>query len=376
MTTLGRRKIAVFSPFLNPVGVKRATFALGQEFSKNGYDVDMLSVHREWEGLEFLNNMKLTYLSTKFKDVPTQGYFVFRAISFLLALRTLFTLSSYLKSKSPNILFVSMMPTLAWCCLKLSGKLSDTNFVVSIQGFPRNNLFRRLIWKKVLRDSVDVIAESEDLKKKIKKMTGLTENFSSIYNPHFENQNEIKVEEKFTNPAFSYILGLGRLTKQKNFSLLIRAFSLLDEQKDLQLIIIGDGEERSKLETLSRKLKIDNKVKFLGNLDQPLGYLESAEMLVIPSLWEGLPRVAVEAQALRTPIISACSVGGLGEILLDGEAGIITKPNDPDDMKNGIEKYLDNKEMARNHSELAYINLARFSVKKSAGEYLARFSRY
>ena len=118
MTTLGRRKIAVFSPFLNPVGVIRATFALGQEFSKNGYDVDMLSVHREWEGLEFLNNMKLTYLSTKFKDVPTKGYFVFRAISFLLALRTLFTLSSYLSSKSPNILFVSMMPTLAWCCLK------------------------------------------------------------------------------------------------------------------------------------------------------------------------------------------------------------------------------------------------------------------
>ncbi len=376
MTTLGRRKIAVFSPFLNSVGVKRATFALGQEFSKNGYDVDMLSVHREWEGLEFLNNMKLTYLSTKFKDVPTKGYFVFRAISFLLAFRTLFTLSSYLKSKSPNILFVSMMPTLAWCCLKLSGKLSDTNFVVSIQGFPRNNLFRRLVWKKVFRDSVDVIAESEDLKKKVKKMTGLTENLSSIYNPHFENQNEIRVEKEFTNPAFRYILGLGRLTKQKNFSLLILAFSLLDEQKGMQLIIIGDGEERSKLEALSRKLKIDNKVKFLGNLDQPLGYLESAEMLVIPSLWEGLPRVAVEAQALRTPIISACSAGGLGEILMGGEAGIITKPNDPEDMKKGIEKYLDNKEMSRNHSELAYINLSRFSVKKSAEEYLAKFSRY
>ena len=62
-----------------------------------------------------------------------------------------------------------MMPTLAWCCLKLSGKLSDTNFVVSIQGFPRNNLFRRLVWKKVFRDSVDVIAESDDLKKKLKK---------------------------------------------------------------------------------------------------------------------------------------------------------------------------------------------------------------
>ena len=56
-------KIAVFSPFLNPVGVKRATFGLSKKFSENGYDVDLLSIHKEWDDLDFNQNMNLIYLS-------------------------------------------------------------------------------------------------------------------------------------------------------------------------------------------------------------------------------------------------------------------------------------------------------------------------
>ena len=63
-------------------------------------------------------------------------------------------------------------------------------------------------------------------------------------------------------------------------------------------------------------------------------------MIVIPSLWEGLPRVAVEAQALRTPIISSCKEGGLGEILLNGEAGQIAKKDNLDDLVKAIKNYL------------------------------------
>ena len=54
-------KIAVFSPFLNPVGVKMATFGLSKKFSENGYDVDLLSIHKEWEDLNFNQKMNLIY---------------------------------------------------------------------------------------------------------------------------------------------------------------------------------------------------------------------------------------------------------------------------------------------------------------------------
>ena len=355
------KKITIFSPFLNPVGVKRATFALAKMFSKNGYYVDMLSVHKEWDDLVFPDNMKLTYLSTNFKNFPTKGFFVFRIVSLLIGFRSLFSLASFLRSNKPEILFVSMMPVIAWLGLKLSGKSKKINLVISIQGYPKDSLFRRIIWKKVFKESKDVVVESEGLMKKIKKMTGVSDNLSFVYNPHFEKQNEISAESKFIKPDYRYILGLGRLTKQKNFKLLIQSFSLIDDSYGVKLIIIGDGEERARLKKFMKKLKMDSKIKFLGNLEEPLGYLENAEMLVISSLWEGLPRVAIEAQALKTPIVSACYEGGLGEILMDGKAGIITRKNNVDDMKKAMDTYLLNPELASTHAEIGHKNLSRFS---------------
>ena len=56
------KKIAIFSPFLNPVGVKEATFGLSKKFSENNFSVDLLSVHKEWEDMEFAQNMNLSLI--------------------------------------------------------------------------------------------------------------------------------------------------------------------------------------------------------------------------------------------------------------------------------------------------------------------------
>ena len=370
------KNITVFSPFLNPVGVKRATFGLAKVFSQNYYNVNLLSVHREWEGLKLEENMKIIYLSTIFKRMPTKGFLIFRLVSLIIGFRTVFSLASYLKSNRTEILFVSMMPTIAWLALKFSGKSKEINFVISLQGFPRENIFRRVIWRKIFNASKDVIAESEGLMKKVIKMTGISKNVNFIYNPHFENQDEIRNKSEFVKLDYKYILGLGRLTKQKNFSMLIEAFNLIDHSNGLKLIIIGDGEEKSKLKNLVNKLKINSNVLFLGKIEDPFGYIENSEILVIPSLWEGLPRVAIEAQALKTPIISACKEGGLEEILMNGHAGIIVENHDVNEMKNSIEKYLKNPKIALSHSELGLKNISRFSLETSAKKYLTKFSNY
>ena len=206
-------------------------------------------------------------------------------------------------------------------------------------------------------------------------MTG-NANLNYIYNPHFEDQNDFNKNFNNINEECDFILGLGRLTKQKNFKLLIHAFSNLTNIDNLNLLIIGDGEEKANLEKLIEKLDLSSRVKLLGELKNPLGYVKKARILVIPSLWEGLPRVAVEAQALRTPIISSCEEGGLGEILMNGDAGQITKKNDPIEMKNAIEKYIQDESLAKDHAKLAYDNLNRFSLSSSSKKYLDIFSRY
>ena len=373
-------KIAVFSPFLNPVGVKRATFGLSKKFSENGYEVDLLSIHKEWDDLDFNQNMNLIYLSKLFKNFPTKGYLIFRIVSILVSLRTVFALSKYLKNNNPDILFVSMMPFVAWLGLKLSGK-PDIKFIISIQGHPRNNLFRRVAWKNVFKSADRVIAESKSLQNLIFEMTNSYKNLSYIYNPHFEKQDEFKIESKNMNEFGNYIIGVGRLTKQKNFSLLINAFSKINFIKDTKLIIVGDGEERKYLNKLIQKLdkesrdkKLSSRIIFTGEVQEPLIYIGNAKMIVIPSLWEGLPRVAIEAQALKTPIISSCNEGGLGEILLDGNAGILTIPDDVDDLVNAINLYENDESLASKNAQEGFKNIDRFSLRSSSNKYLKIFS--
>ena len=373
-------KIAVFSPFLNPVGVKRATFGLSKKFSENGYEVDLLSIHKEWEDLNFNQKMNLIYLSKLFKNFPTKGFLIFRIVSILVALRTVFALSNYIKKNNPNILFVSMMPFVAWLGLKLSGK-SEVKFVVSIQGYPRNNLFRRIVWKKVFKSADRVIAESKSLQSLLAEMTESYKNLSYIYNPHFENQNEFNIQSNNFNEFSNYIIGLGRLTKQKNFKLLINAFSKINFIKDTKLIIVGDGEEKKYLKKLVQKLdkknpdiKLSSRIIFTGEVKDPLNYIKNAKMIIIPSLWEGLPRVAIEAQALKTPIISSCSKGGLGEILLDGKAGILTIPRDENDLINAINLYEKNEALALRHAKEGFKSINRFSLESSSNSYLKVFS--
>ncbi len=367
------KKIAIFSPFLNPVGVKRATFGLSKKFSENGYDINLLSVHKEWEDLKITKNMKLISLSTIFKNFPTTGYFTFRFTSFFISIRTIFTLSKYLKINKPKILFVSMMPFVAWLALKFSKEL-NTKLILSIQGYPRNNIFRRFIWKKVFKDADKVITESKSLKKLIHQMTNTEKNLKCIYNPHFENQDEFQTTKETIKESSNYILGLGRLTKQKNFKLLIHAFEKLKNRDDLKLIIVGDGEEKYSLEKISKNLNLNSRIIFTGQLNNPLDYIKNAKMLIIPSLWEGLPRVAIEAQALKTPIISACYEGGLGEILINGDAGQLTPKNNINDLAEAIKKYLDDEKFANNHAEKAFKNINRFSLESSSREYLKVFS--
>ena len=373
-------KIAVFSPFLNPVGVKRATFGLSKKFSENGYEVDLLSIHKEWDDLDFNQNMNLIYLSKLFKNFPTKGYLIFRIVSILVSLRTVFALSKYLKNNNPDILFVSMMPLVAWLGLKLSGK-PGIKFIISIQGYPRNNLFRRVAWKNVFKSADRVIAESKSLQNLIFEMTNSYKNLSYIYNPHFEEQDEFKIESKNMNEFGNYIIGVGRLTKQKNFSLLINAFSKINFIKDTKLIIVGDGEERKYLNKLIQKLdkesrdkKLSSRIIFTGEVQEPLGYIRNAKMIVIPSLWEGLPRVAIEAQALKTPIISSCNEGGLGEILLDGNAGILTIHDDVDDLVNAINLYENDESLASKNAQEGFKNIDRFSLRSSSNKYLKIFS--
>jgi glycosyltransferase involved in cell wall biosynthesis len=137
------------------------------------------------------------------------------------------------------------------------------------------------------------------------------------------------------------ILGAGRLTRQKDFPTLIRAFALVAAQRDCRLMILGEGQERSALEGLAAELGLSDRVALPGFVTDAMGYMAHARLFVLSSAWEGFGMVLVEAMAMGTPVVSTDCPSGPREILRDGELGPLVPIADPEALASAMLQVLD-----------------------------------
>ncbi len=124
------------------------------------------------------------------------------------------------------------------------------------------------------------------------------------------------------------IIGMGRLTYQKGFDVLIRAIGLVLKDFPVRLIILGDGHKKNELQGLTKHLHIQDYIKFLGFKKNPYPYLKNADLFVLSSRWEGSPNALTEALALGTPCIATNCESGPLEILRGGELGPLVPVGD------------------------------------------------
>ncbi|MGV0024236.1 glycosyltransferase [Phormidesmis priestleyi] len=130
------------------------------------------------------------------------------------------------------------------------------------------------------------------------------------------------VEHPWLTDEQPVILGVGRLSPEKDFSTLIRAFAIVRQQRPARLIILGDGEQRSFLEALVQTLGLEKDVALPGFVENPYAYMSRAAVLVLSSVTEAFGNVVVEAMAVGTPVVSTrCRQGGPLEILDNGRYG-------------------------------------------------------
>jgi glycosyltransferase involved in cell wall biosynthesis len=114
------------------------------------------------------------------------------------------------------------------------------------------------------------------------------------------------------------ILGAGRLTLQKDFSTLIRAFAKVRESCVCRLIILGEGQQREVLQTLALELGVAQDLALPGFTSNPYVYMRHVSLFVLSSRWEGSPNVLTEAMALGVPVVSTNCPSGPSEILEQG----------------------------------------------------------
>lgn len=205
-----------------------------------------------------------------------------------------------------------------------------------------------------------VVVLSTAMKEEIQDLIpGIEDKVSLIYNFVDINQINFLSKEKVDHPWFQedfttpVILSAGRLSVQKNYPVLINAFSDVLKTKDLRLIILGEGEKRQEIEELIAKLGIQDKVSLPGFKQNPFSWMARAEIFALSSDFEGCPNVLLQALGCGCKVIASDSESGPREILERGKWGRLFKVGDVEDLSNKIlsslqqDKDIDPKERAK-----------------------------
>lgn len=172
------------------------------------------------------------------------------------------------------------------------------------------------------------------------------------------------------------ILFVGRLSEKKGVIYLIKAFKILQEKySGLKLDIVGSGNQKPRLKKISSKLNLENIVCFHGDLphEELADYLRNALVFVGPSIeakngdQEGFGLVFVEAMLCGCPVIGT-NTGGIPDIIINGETGLLIKQKNPEAIANAIEKVLKNnrlrQKLIKNGYEYARKNFTQDKIIK------------
>ena len=155
----------------------------------------------------------------------------------------------------------------------------------------------------------------------------------------------------------------------------VRVFSLLRRGRDCELVLIGDGPERSRVERLARDLGVDDSVTFLGKQHAFVKVLQGARVFVLPSATESFGLAALEALACGVPVV-ASRVGGLPEVVTEGENGFLAPLGDTAGLAEAIGRLLDDDALhARMSARARELAVERFRMAPMIDRYEAFYRR-
>jgi glycosyltransferase involved in cell wall biosynthesis len=357
-------KITLFVPTLCGGGAERVMVYLANGFACRGFAVDLVLVEA-----------KGPYLSLVSEQVRVIDLNCGRALMSLIGL------VRYLKTERPHAIIstldhANVMAIIAHTLTNGSQKI----LVRSPISLNALTLHQKDIWTSMIRFLVKyfyhrahhVIAVSKGAAQDLVSL-GIAENkVKTIYNPAITPDLVDKAQEPlkhswFTIEGLPVILGVGRLAPQKDFTTLIHAFANLNQQHSARLIILGEGEDRPKLESLVKSLGLDAQVSLPGFVDNPFSYMKHSSVFVLSSLYEGMPNALLQAMACGIPVVATDCPNGPREILEDGKWGRLVPVGDAEAMSKAILASLEGK------TEIAPMEIleSRFGLENIIDHYLS-----
>ncbi len=321
------QRIALFLPSLSGGGAERVAVTLANGFATRGVVVDLVLVST--------SGPYLKDVSDAVRVVDLRAGRVVKALWPLIA---------YWRREQPvaTLSFMSHANVLAVLAHRLAGRpgrlvISERNHISSEAlrgcGLQARLVFALVPWTYWLADEVTAVSNlaARDLEQFARLPAGRVR---TIYNP-FDLARIGRLSQE-SPPHYwlqlgqpPVVLGIGRLTEQKDFSCLLRAFAEVLKVKRARLLILGEGELRGELEELAQTLGLGpDAVQMPGFVANPYAYVARSGVFVLSSRWEGLPGVLIEAMACGAPVVSTDCPSGPREILEGGRWGKLVPVDD------------------------------------------------
>lgn len=355
--------VALFLPSLEGGGAERVFLTLAELFATRGLAVDLVVARREGPLLA---------------QVPPAVRLIDLGVS--RPSRGIPALIHYLRHEQPRALLsalthANLAAAIAHRLARVDGRCvlserADLRLTLQEEKQPLDRWLVVTLGKKVYPWSSAVVAVSRGVASSVQQVFGLSsEQVRVIYNPidvdriRAAAQTPASFPWADTHPVF---IAVGRLSRQKNYPLLLRAFHRVRAHIPCHLAIIGEGSERVLLESMIQQMGLRNDVWLAGYRENPWSFVAKACALVLSSDWEGLPNVLIEALAVKVPIIATNCPSGPAEVLDGGRYGILTPPGDHEALAAAMLRIL-----SRDIPNFDYDKaVARFQPNQIADQYL------
>ncbi len=392
--TAAPRHLALLMDTLNGGGVQRSFLTLAREFAARGHRVDLVVCSPEGVLLDEVPD------SVRIVPLTTSSRFIVHAmmvkaapdywsamVPWILAprstsrVRQLPSLVRYLREEKPQALLAANMVLNLTALWAKTLAHSDTRIVVSehsnvlakIQA--RKRRYHRC-YPELMRHAYGsagaIVAVSKGVANDLAGITSLPrERIATIYNPVGAPDIPARAQQPVDHPWFlpgepPVVLAAGRLSKEKDFDTLLRAFAQVRMARPARLIILGEGRGRAELQRLAHSLGIAADVDLPGWVANPYAYMAKASVFVLSSTREGLSNVLIEALACGCPVVSTDCPYGPAEVLDGGKYGLLVSVGDDTAMARAVLSALD----APPDRKRLKSRAAEFSVEQAVEQYL------
>ena len=372
------KKIFYWSPHLSNVATIKNVINSAKSlkrFNNKEYEISIIDTYGEWKDKrDILNQYKISVLKLSNlylgKYLPVTGYLKSRIFNLIILFTKYIPLKRLLKKEKPDFFLMHLITVVPLIILFFSKE--KTKFILRISGLPKLNFLRKILWRIISKKIFLVTCPSNQTKNDLLRLNIFPKDkLKVLYDPIIEVKEiskklEKDIPEKLKNKK--YFLNIGRLTEQKNQILLVKTFQkILKKNQDLYLYIIGEGEEKNKLQSYIKLNNIQNNIYFLGQIDNVYPFIKNSLAIVSTSIWEDPGAVMIESSFCGKPVIVSNCPNGPEEFLLNGEGGYLFLNNSFEDLESKMFAFL--------NDEIKNINSKILLSKKNSKKY-SMFSHY